>query len=392
VRVLHWYPNFLAGGAVSNTVLGLAEAQASHGADVVIASAESTASEVYGRLDPQQAYVHSWRPSWSVRGVGAQRRGISHEERRRLVRLAPDVVHVHAEFNLDNFWAPRLFSCPLVLSPHGAFNPVVLTKTRRWAKRAYRWVATHRLYKHVTFHALSPLELGHIEAFVPNARAYCAPQGPGPLVDFREPTAHPIGSTSAVEFITVSRLDVYTKGLDLLLAAFQKTLLARPARATLTVVGPDWNGGRARLEAQAQSLGISDAIRYTGSVPAAAVGGLLANASAYVQASRHEGLSLSVTEALVAGKPTIMTNVNGAAAYDEVASLLQVGVVTPAIDDLSNAMIGFIDDIAVLSAEGLRTRPALLDFFSWSRVAELHLSQYAELRRIVSSSGTKISR
>jgi glycosyltransferase involved in cell wall biosynthesis len=379
VRVLHWYPNFLAGGAVANAVFGLAEAQAAHGADVVIAAAESSVPLMYGPLRPQGARVHSWRPSWAIRGIGAQRRGMKNDERRRLMNLAPDVVHIHAEFNLDNFWAPRLFSCPLVLSPHGAFNPVVLVKTRRWTKRAYALVATRRLYRHVTFHALSLFERDHIEALVPNARTYCAPQGPGPLVDLGGTPPQPFDSSSTVEFITVTRLDVYTKGLDLLLPALSTALRSRPNSAMLTLVGPDWNGGRARLEAQAEGLGILDRIRFSGAVPPAAVGVLLANASAYVQASRHEGLSLSVTEALLAGKPTIMTNVNGAAAYDEVASLPHVRIVAPESDQLATAMIEYIDEIHQLAVEGQRARPALSNLFSWTRVAQLHLEKYAEL-------------
>lgn len=382
VRVLHWYPNFLAGGAVANAVFGLAEAQAARGADVVIAAAESSAPLMYGPLSPTLARIHAWRPRWSVAGLGAQRRGMDVEERSRLVTLAPDVVHVHAEFNLDNFWAPRLFRCPLVLSPHGAFNPVVLTKTRRLAKRAYALVAMRRLYRHVTFHALSPLEREHIEAFVPNAHTYCVPQGPGPLVELHDPPAHRRDPSSAVEFITVGRLDVYTKGLDLLLSAFAAALRSRPASATLTLVGPDWNAGRARLEAQAQELGILDYVHFTGAVLPAAVGALLANAGAYVQASRHEGLSLSVTEALLAGKPTIMTNVNGSAAYREVVSLPHVRVVTPATDQLTAAIIEFVDESSQLAVEGQRARPGLSTFFSWERVAQVHLEKYADLAAV----------
>jgi hypothetical protein len=38
MRVLHWYPNFLAGGGVANFVLAFCNAQAAAGVDVWIAS------------------------------------------------------------------------------------------------------------------------------------------------------------------------------------------------------------------------------------------------------------------------------------------------------------------------------------------------------------------
>src|SRR5437868_8134387 len=40
LRVLHWQPSFLAGGAVANSVVDLAVAEARAGAEVVIAAAD----------------------------------------------------------------------------------------------------------------------------------------------------------------------------------------------------------------------------------------------------------------------------------------------------------------------------------------------------------------
>lgn len=52
---------------------------------------------------------------------------------RALRAMQPDGVHAHGEFNPDNWWAPRLWDCPIILSPQGAFHPTVRAR-RPWEK------------------------------------------------------------------------------------------------------------------------------------------------------------------------------------------------------------------------------------------------------------------
>jgi glycosyltransferase involved in cell wall biosynthesis len=379
MRVVHWAPGFLAGGAVANSVVGLAEAQARSGADVIIAAAEVDKLHVYGEPTLELSTIARWKPTWVITRFGLQLRGLGASNRRKLACLNPDVVHIHGEFNPDNCWPPYLFPCPLVVSPHGAFNPVVLTSGQRHMKRAYINVAQRLLYRRSTFHALSPLEAKHIAAAVRGSRIYCVPQGPGSPIDPTSPPRPRHTESAVVEFVTICRLDVFTKGLDLLLEAFARTVAARPCRAALKLIGPDSRGGRATLEEQARRLEVADRVCFTGVVAASEIERHLANASAYIQASRHEGLSLSVTEALLAGKPTIMTSANGASAYAEVVSLPHVSVVEPDVKQLTAAMVDFIDHIAELEEAAVKTRHGLSQFFSWDRVARAHLHEYAEL-------------
>jgi glycosyltransferase involved in cell wall biosynthesis len=379
MRVLHWAPGFLAGGAVANSIVGLAEAQARAGADVVIAAAEVDKLHVYGEPTLELSTVARWQPSWTITKFGLQLRGLGKASRRKLAHVNPDVVHIHAEFNPDNCWPRYLFSRPLVLSPHGAFNPVVLTSSKRHMKRAYINVAQRLLYGHTTFHALSPLEREHIAAVLPRARIYCVPQGPGSPVDVTSPAPARHAASTVVEFVTICRLDVFTKGLDLLLEAFAVAVAARPSRAALKLIGPDSDGGRTALEEQARRLQVHDLVSFTGVVPSSEIGSHLADAGAYIQASRNEGLSLSVTEALLAGKPTIMSSANGASAYAEVASLPHVRVVDPDVEQLTAAIIDFIDHIDELADAAMSARHDLSEFFSWDRVARAHLQTYAQL-------------
>jgi glycosyltransferase involved in cell wall biosynthesis len=58
----------------------------------------------------------------------------------------------------------------------------------------------------------------------------------------------------------LGRLDPEVKGLDLLLRAWSQTQGHR--EMALLIVGPDWRGGRARLQNLARRLGVADSVFF----------------------------------------------------------------------------------------------------------------------------------
>ena len=379
LRVVHWYPNFSAGGAVAAAVHALADAQAQAGAAPSIVSVASDARPLYGVLDEAERFLVEWRPTWTVAVGGVVTRGMSRSTRRALRALQPDIVHMHAEFHPDHRWPPRLFSCPCILSPHGAFNPVVLGRGRRRAKQAYVAAAGPLLYRRLAaFHALSPYEAEHIRAATSHASIYCLPQGPGAsVVGARPPRTDEPGPA---RIITLGRLDVFTKGLDILLEGYARAVGAEPDKiGSLTIAGPDWSGGRAELERRARSLGIADRVRFTGLVERDALAETLLGADVYVQASRNEGFSLAVAEALVVGLPVVVTRGNGASGFGELTSHPHVRVVDAEADDLAAALRAFAGDLPALRRAAEAAGPEIADFLSWDRVANAHLAAYASV-------------
>lgn len=384
MRVLHWYPNFLGGGGVANAVLGLAQAQAQLGAKVAIASAIPDGAPLYQKMNEREGIdVFAWEPAWRFRLGNLQVRGLPRSAQVSLKSFAPDVVHVHGEFNPDNLWVPCLFSCPLVLSPHGAFHPVVLQKSRQWGKRVYLSLARRGLYRHLrAWHALSPAEADHIKALLPQAEVYCLPQGPSVHVvaEERAGRVSEDRTTDHVSFVFVGRLDVYTKGLDLLIQAFAKALReVQGIRLKLTLVGPDWRGGQALLMQLARDLGCASAVRFTGALSGEAVRQEVAGSDIYVHVSRHEGFPLALTEALVLARPAIVSREIGTVSFPEVRSLPHLRIVAPDADQVAGAMTDFAlrwEELDMMAKVHLRTLRA---FFSWERIARGHLETYRRL-------------
>lgn len=105
--------------------------------------------------------------------------------------------------------------------------------------------------------------------------------------------------------VSVGRLTAQ-KGQDLLLRALPRVRTAAgPLALTLVGDGPD----RARLEALAATLGLGDAVRFTGQVEN--VRPILAEADLFVLASRFEGHPLALLEAMDAALPIVATAVAG---------------------------------------------------------------------------------
>jgi glycosyltransferase involved in cell wall biosynthesis len=379
VRVLHWYPNFLGGGAVANAVLGLARGQQRAGADVRIACADHGGEPVYGRSDADELIMR-WRPRWTTRSGALTFRGVPAALREEVRAFSPDVVHAHAEFNPDNVWAVRIArEAVVVLSPQGAFDPGVFRKSRTRSKRAYVRAARPLLYGRLdAFHALSPREEAQAHTVAPGVPTYVVPQGGGPAAT-ADPIA-PAARSATTELVFVGRIDVYTKGLDVLVKALA-AVGSGPAAASvrLTLVGPDFRGGRAVLEDLAAELGVADGLAFTGALPGADVARVIDQSDGAVLVSRHEGLSLAATEALVRGKPLVLSSETGHASYAEIASAPSVLVVPPRPDAIEAALRTLHVRRDELRDLALRNQPAFAELFSWDRVAQRHLETYDTL-------------
>jgi glycosyltransferase involved in cell wall biosynthesis len=384
MRVLHWFPNYLHGGGVANAVTALANAQADEGIAVGIAAVEHEEAPMYGRQ-----VIHAgvdllrWQPSWGWRIGDLLIRKPTSESAATLRNWNPDIVHVHAEFAPDNIWAVHLFNCPLVLSFHGALHPEVFRKSKTFRKRLYVVLARHLLYRRVDlFHALSPAEAGHIAAILPGQATVVIPIGPVacPATGAGEESATRLRTGRGLRVLYVGRLDRYTKGLDLLVAAFAVAKQAAgDALGTLTLVGPDWRDGRKSIEEQVSTLGLGASVILAGGVSTSSVNRFLKDSDIYVQLSRHDAFPLSVVDALVSGLPTVISSAVGTTSYSEISSLSYVRVVHPDIEEAAAALTDLTAHYSDVTGAARRAREQMLDFFSWNRIARCFVEAYQTL-------------
>jgi len=166
---------------------------------------------------------------------------------------------------------------------------------------------------------------------------------------------------------TVARLEK-SKGIDTLLRAAAQASAQAPM-LQLLIVGD--GAERPRLEALADSLGISAWVTFTGmrdDVPR-----LLAAADLFAMPSRTEGLGVAAIEALAAGLPVLASNVGG---LPEIVEDRVCGRLLP-----SNAIAGWADAIATAATGPAALKPWRDAAFRRARQFSIEASA-AELERL----------
>lgn len=160
------------------------------------------------------------------------------------------------------------------------------------------------------------------------------------------------------------------------LRAFAAVRVHRPgARLTVAGEGPE----RAALESLAASLGVADAVRFTGRLDNEHMAALYQEADLALNSSRVDNMPISILEALASGVPVVSTDVGGIpfmVTDGEHARLVPPG--DPAA--MARAVLALVDDAAGrdrLVANGLR----LVQAYAWANVRGLWLAAYREAAR-----------
>ncbi|MBK8444237.1 MAG: glycosyltransferase family 4 protein [Sphingobacteriales bacterium] len=161
----------------------------------------------------------------------------------------------------------------------------------------------------------------------------------------------------------VGRLDVYTKGLDLLMAAFETFQKKQPA-ARLWIIGD--GEGKAYLENFIKEKKLNNVILW-GKKFGQEKDELISQMHLFSHPSRNEGLPTAVLEAAVFGVPVIVTQATNVAEYVSHFGC-GIAVADNNVAELVRAMQQIYDDYAstdkvVLYAEG--AKKMLSEMFSW---------------------------
>jgi glycosyltransferase involved in cell wall biosynthesis len=96
------------------------------------------------------------------------------------------------------------------------------------------------------------------------------------------------------------------KRAELVLQAYAQMPAELRRRFPLVLVGGDWNGGRARAEAVAATLGLAQNVRFLGWVDDLSLPALYRGARAHLLSTSEETFGRSVLEAMACGCPCVL--------------------------------------------------------------------------------------
>ncbi len=116
--------------------------------------------------------------------------------------------------------------------------------------------------------------------------------------------------TDVFRLIQVARLEHLIKGQDILLRAVSRLRdCAGFENVQLDLVGE--GNSKAYLKGLVQELGLQESVKFRGSLPRSTIYSELCNYDLLVQPSRYEGFGLAVVEAMAAGVPVLVSDLEG---------------------------------------------------------------------------------
>lgn len=175
----------------------------------------------------------------------------------------------------------------------------------------------------------------------------------------------------------IGRMDIYQKGLDLLLQAcanIQEKL--RNAHFRFTLYGPDWDGSMEELGSCIREKGISDIVTLGGEIKGTAKAECLLKSDLFVMTSRFEGMPMGLIEALAYGIPALVTP--GTNMCDSIGKYDAGWCCGESVDDITNGLLKVIEQKSMLSVKGTNARKLALKY-NWNNIAETFRKDVLEL-------------
>ncbi len=284
--------------------------------------------------------------------------------------LAKDIANAqNTVFHIHGGWIPTFYTIvkltkkhkkTAVITPHGAYNTIAMEKNK-WFKRAYFFLFEKPLLQSVKkIHCIGKSEKDGLLKIYPNTKQVVIPYG----FEFNPKI---IAKNDNSEFTVgfVGRIDIFTKGLDLLTAAFSR--FTKDKNAKLWIVG-DSNEMPA-LKQRVNQLSLNNSTRLYGSKFGEEKDSLIQQMDVFTHPSRNEGLPTAVLEAASFGIPSIVTKATNVAEYINKYNA-GIAIQNNSVDSLTAALdkLYNIWKMKKLSSYAENSRKMLNQEFNWGQI------------------------
>ncbi len=180
---------------------------------------------------------------------------------------------------------------------------------------------------------------------------------------------------SSIRFISIGRL-IHWKGFHLGLRAFHRANLPN-TEYWIVGEGAELN----RLQTLAQDLGISDRVKFWGSLSRQKTLSLLKSCHVLVHPSLHDSGGMVCMEAMAAGRPVICLDLGGPAIQVTEKTGFKIKAQKPeqAVSDLAEAMIQLVKDRQMSDKMGQAGKQQVSQNYSWKTFGERLNQLYSEI-------------
>ena len=222
-----------------------------------------------------------------------------------------------AVFHIHGGWIPAFFSIAkylnehhidFVFTPHGAYNEVAMQRNS-FIKRIYFKLFESKIISYATkIHCIGASEVLGLNAIYKTNKTVLLPYG----FEFEDQViSKPIDSANeSIIFGYVGRLDIYTKGLDLLIKAFAQ-FNKKNQNSKLWIIGD--SSEKFKLKKMISEFDLNNSVILWGSKFGEEKNELVKQMDFFCHPSRNEGLPSAVLEALNFGIPCIVSKATNVA-------------------------------------------------------------------------------
>ncbi|HIK04175.1 MAG TPA: glycosyltransferase [Trichormus sp. M33_DOE_039] len=390
MKILQIVPSIsLVYGGPSQMVLGLAPALAKEGVKVTVLTTDSNGDNGQKPLDvplnvpiPQDGYEIIY-----FRCAPFRRYKFSLDLLKWLKTHARefDLAHIHALFSPVSSAAAFVCSqekLPYILRPLGTLDPADLLKKKQLKKLYVEIIERRNLAKAAAIHFTSVQEAKVSEKFGANTRDLVIPLGVIPPQSASENGKNFISRKLGIPenipwIIFMSRLDP-KKGLNLLIPALENLLeLGNNFHFILSGASPQDPDFEQKIKDQIAISPLNSHTTITGFVTGELKTSLLQAADLFVLPSYYENFGIAVAEAMVAGKPVVISD--QVHIWEQVRDSESGWVGTTDVESLVNLLQAALQNPQECQRRGLNAQKYALENFSWDAIARQMIQAYKQL-------------
>lgn len=326
-------------------------------------------------VNAQSKYAETALLNINNRKIDGVHNQLSYESPFRLDKLptpfcTPDLVIFHECYRMPYLSIAKTLvkrKIPYVILPHGE-----LTKEAQQKKHLKKAVANFLLFNRFIRHAVAVQCLsGREEEQTLFGRKRFIGTNGIPIPEKEKQSF----SEDGIRFVYIGRLDMYHKGLDILVKAVEKEKeLLLQNHCSLSIYGPDILGRGTELGNLIAETGTGEIIKVFPPVSGEEKEKLLLGADVFIQTSRFEGMPMGILEALSYGIPCALTEGTTLATFVRNHAAGFASETTE--EGVARMLEEVINRKSDLPGMVLPAKTAISEYFSWDTVARETVETY----------------
>jgi len=185
-------------------------------------------------------------------------------------------------------------------------------------------------------------------------------------------------SSSGVKIVYIGRLEIKTKGLDLLLKAVREcSVFMRKINAKVEIYGPNYGKEHIALLKMIRKYNISDIVSIDKEKIGQEKERILLSADCFIQPSRTEGMPMGLLEALSYGVPCIVTK--GVGLGNLIESYGAGYQCETSVKGLAEGLKRFFGEYKEIQSMSIKAVKLIEENFEKDRIAKITVEKYSQI-------------